>query len=644
MAADLINPRDYYFHHLKDEIRNNATEYFEELVNKSGVNREENIQTVKEINAKKGELEIVNKIIRKYRGIKGFLIFLTIAAFMAGIALFAYGLSGQAQSPTGLVIGGIAGIILGVVFILVITMSVNKKIKEQLDPKSKLESEIAKLTQEAWGQMSPLNTLYDYDLAVEVFNMSIDSIIQMDKRFDTKKYRYVNEKYGFREAMPDRDDESTVLVRSGSILGNPFMLYKNFKCREGTKTYEGTLTIHWTTTRHTENGTVTEHHTETLVAYVDAMCPYYSYITHLVYGNEASPNLIFSRGPSHASGKDEKQINRMVNKETKKLDKKAKKELTDDDPTTNYTRFVNDEFEALFGGTDRNNEVEYRLLFTPIAIQNELSLIKNKEPYGDDFFFEKHKMINVITSQHSQNFDYSSNPERFVSYSYEQSKDAFIEYVCEFAKSVYFDLAPLISIPLYQMHESKESIYGRDDYDSNYSQFEHESIINEFPKELLVEPTTTTDAIYKARFSEKDGASDRVYVDSYSYRGEPRLTYVSKLGGDGYMHQVPVHWIEYIPVENRTYVGVSGADTSRKEYMEVSQSDPYKSFLNQYSNNDAVYKRGIIAAVLSNPQVQKHFDSISNYFKGIYNNSGIKNNSNSNIDNSNNNNSQNNNN
>ena len=641
--ADLINPRDYYFHHLKDEVYNNAIEYFEELVNKSGVNRDGNIATVKEINAKKAELEVVNNIIKKYRTIKGFLIFLVVVFLLAGLSLIIYGASGSATSPTGFILGGVGALALGIVFIIVICTSINKKIKEQFDPKSKLESEIAKLTQEAWAQMSSLNNLYDYDLAIEVFNMSIDSIIKMDKRFDTKKYRYVNEKFGFRDACPDKDNESTVLVRSGSILGNPFMLYKNFVCTEGTKTYEGTLTIHWTTTRHTENGTVTEHHTETLHAYVDAMCPYYSYITHLVYGNEAAPNLIFSRGPSRASGKDEKQIDRMVNKETKRLDKKAKKELMDDDPTTNYTRFVNDEFEALFGGTDRNNEVEYRLLFTPIAIQNELSLIKNKEPYGDDFFFEKHKMINIITSKHSQTFDYSSNPDHFISYSYELSKEAFINYVCEFAKSVYFDLAPLISIPLYQMHESKESIYGRDDYDSNYSQFEHESIINEFPNALLVEPTTTTDAIFKARFSEKDGASDRVYVDSYSYRGEPRLTYVSKLGGDGHMHSVPVHWVEYIPVENRSYVGVSGADTSRKEYREVAVSTPFREFLSKYSNNDTVYKRGIIAAILDNPQVQKHFDFISNYFKGIYNNSGIKNNSNSNINN-NSNNSQNNNN
>ena len=78
----------------------------------------------------------------------------------------------------------------------------------------------------------------------------------------------------------------------------------------------------------------------------------------------------------------------------------------DNDPTTNYQRFGNDEFEVLFGGTNRNNELEYRLLFTPLAQKNLLSIIKNPIPYGDDFSFIKDKMINVIRSNHSQTFDY----------------------------------------------------------------------------------------------------------------------------------------------------------------------------------------------------------------------------------------------
>ena len=170
MVADLINPREYYFNHLKDEIRNNATEYFEELVNKSGVNREANIETVKEINAKKAELDIVNKIIKKYKTIKGLLIFFTIVALAACISLI---ISGTNTSSTGQILFGVASGILGIVLILVICLNINKKIKAQYDPKAKLESEIAKLTQEAWGQMSALNNLYDYDLAVESSSLKL---------------------------------------------------------------------------------------------------------------------------------------------------------------------------------------------------------------------------------------------------------------------------------------------------------------------------------------------------------------------------------------------------------------------------------------------------------------------------------------
>ena len=41
------------------------------------------------------------------------------------------------------------------------------------------------------------------------------------------------------------------------------------------------------------------------------------------------------------------------------------------------------------------------------------------------------------------------------------------------------------------------------------------------------------------------------------YRGEDRLDYVSVFGGDGEWHEVPVEWVEYLPVERTSPMTVA---------------------------------------------------------------------------------------
>ena len=257
----------------------------------------------------------------------------------------------------------------------------------------------------------------------------------------------------------DEQNVSTYFCQSGSILGNPFLLCKDYKQDMSNKEYTGTLTIHWTTRVKTKEGYRTEHHSQTLVATIYKPAPVYSYQTYLIYGNDAAPKLEFSRLPSNASGKSEREIDKIVKNRVKDLDKLAKNAVNDG---KNYTRFGNDEFEALFGGENRNNEVEYRLLFTPLAQKNLLELIKDPEPYGDDFIFQKDRQLNYIMSRHSQGTDYYSNPANFIDFDYERAKEKFINYNKEYFKALYYDFAPLISIPLYQQHKSFEYIYDKE--------------------------------------------------------------------------------------------------------------------------------------------------------------------------------------
>ncbi|MCR5741160.1 MAG: hypothetical protein K6G38_01685 [Gammaproteobacteria bacterium] len=422
--ADILNPRDYYETHLKDKVNQEADNYFEDLVAKSGIDKDANISTIKTLRQKEEEYKNLNKELNKLKTKKTVAIVFSILSLAGSVISLCFVITSEKKAVP--IILMIVLLLLGIGLILLITLSLNKKIKNFDEPLNKLKKEINELIALATKQMAPLNALYDYEMPAEVFNKSIDDFIVMDRLFDVKKYQYLVGKFGL---VPNKDkDVSIMFVKSGNVLGNPFLLYKTHNMDMIQKTYTGTKTITWTTTIHTKEGTQRVTHTETLVATVTQPAPSYSYITHLVYGNDAAPHLSFSRKPSGMSGEEESKIDKIVNKKTKELDKKARKELVDNDPTTNYTRFSNDEFEVLFGGLDRDNEVEYRLLFTPLAIKNELDLIKNDKPYGDDFYFEKFKKINVITSRHSQTFNYKADPELFINISYEEAKRIFVSY------------------------------------------------------------------------------------------------------------------------------------------------------------------------------------------------------------------------
>ena len=78
-------------------------------------------------------------------------------------------------------------------------------------------------------------------------------------------------------------------------------------------------------------------------------------------------------------------------------------------------------------------------------------------------------------------------------------------------------------------------------------------------------PDSATEAILKTSIvsSSKDG--DTVAVTAFSYSAHNRLDFVPVFGGDGHVHPVPVHWIEYIPVQAKSTIKVTRKDESIKE-------------------------------------------------------------------------------
>lgn len=584
MTNDVIlEPSKYYNGVLKKQFADSTDAFFEDLVKKSGVNREENRQTCFEYRKQLEQIESLSKKITKYRTLKVFLILSIIAFFITTFILIVNMVNNDEATAVGVILSIVFPAI-SILFIVLIAVKISPLIKGF---KAKMEEEKKKaqeLLDKAYSQMKPLNDLFDSDMTRQLITKNVP-ILNIDRNFNIKRFDYLNGKYGFSDNLDK--DESTTDVLSGEIIGNPFIITRNRVHHIGSETYHGSLVISWTEQVRDSNGkyhTVTR--TQTLYASVVKPKPFYHSNTTLIYGNEVAPDLSFSHSPSHAEKMSDKEIEKFVKKKAKEIHKKTVKSTTN---SGEFTEMGNEEFDALFGGLDRDNEVQYRLMFTPLAQKNMLNLMKNPEPFGDDFSFYKRKMLNYVSSEHSNSFDMNTTAERYVSYDIDISKKTFLTYNINYFRCLFFDFAPLLSIPLYQQHKPHEYIYHKE-YRRNYTSYEAESVVNKFSKKLLSHPDSKTESILKTQFIEKDGLSDKVEVTAYSYDTKERVDFISKLGGDGRLHAVPVPWIEYIPVWQKNIVEIKELNLSDRDFK---KSNIHKDV----NKNPIAYKNGIFATI-----------------------------------------------
>jgi len=599
MSDELLEPRSAYYKLYKDKYHQSVIDYFNDLVKKSGINIEENRSTV---NGYYNEINNCNKL-KKNKGkntaLKSFLTFMIIVSFIAATIFIVVGINNLSFLVYSILIA-LALISGSIGFIILIVKVVDKRIKGLSKEIVEKEKEIQILLDTAWKQMNSLNVLFDWNIPAKIINSNQD-LIKMDENLDGDKYVYLVEKYGLHDNSDP--NKSCLLCQSGSILGNPFLLCKELKQDWYTHTYEGSITIHWTTTVHTKDGTTTVHHTQVLTAHVYKPAPYYSTQTYLVYGNDAAPDLIFSRAPSGVSGCDEKKINKIVKNKAKELDKRARKELMDDNINTNYTRFGDDEFEVLFGGINRNHEVQFNLLFTPLARKNLLDIIKNKEPFGDDFYFSKEKKLNFIKTNHSQTFDYDANPRRFMGFDFDEIQKEFISYNDDYFKNFFFELAPILSIPIYQQQKPREYIY-KTTFKPNMSLYEDEVIANKFNIDLLQPEGAKTHSILKAKYESKLGKTDKVKIIAYSFDTIEHVDVVSVYGGDGRYHNVPVSWKEYIPIEKHSHMVIQKKNSTRLDYLKIFDKDIFKNCVSNISNSgENRFERNIFSILVDDKNI-----------------------------------------
>ena len=605
LEYDLTEPVKAYDYFLKDAIHEAAINYFDGLTFKNNIDIEGNQFTIKQLNTIRKKISDTQNKINGKKGLKAFLIILTVLFFIAALVTLIITIQNFKWWMILIILACIAAGV-GIIFLIKKVSGGIKDVQAQLDKLKQKENE---LVNEAKTQMQPLNDDFDWNIPAKILTETIP-LIQMDQHFDQNKFYYLKKKYGFPE---NEESISSLFVQSGSILGNPFILERNFVREIRPHVYVGTLTIHWTTVIGSGKDRRVVTHTQTLRAEITKPRPEYFKETWLVYGNEAAPRLSFSRKPCAASSYDDKKLEKYVRNFEEDVDKKVKKASYKDKP---LTIMANTEFEALFNALDRDNDVEYRLLFTPLAQKNMINLLRSKKPYGDDFSFIKNKQLNYIKSNHMQTADIDGDPERFKNYNYDAAKNYFINYIDKYFASFYFDLAPLISIPLYQQHMSFEEIF-KGTIDPNITSFETEVMANKFDESYFKHESSDTPCILKREFVRKNGDNgDMVNIHAHSYRAIPHTDFVTKMGGDGLPHQVPVTWYEYVPLEKVTPMAVQICETTQKKFKYNIQNQSLRDFLSRISEKGVIiYQRGLISFLLRNNVSSYDGNELNNYLQ-----------------------------
>lgn len=505
MNEVIYNPLEEFESKFKEEHLNNVNKFFENLVNKSGIDIEKNRQTVNLYNELKDNLAKLRKKLNRFR-------FLRVVMCIT------------------------------VILIPLVILKTTPRIKTLRTEIEEADKKTDELMAQATEQMLPLNSLFTGRDALNIIESTVP-LIKFDECFSAKAESDMKINYDFSEY--NEDEQSTVDVLSGNYNENPFLFENKVVHTMGTETYHGYKTISWVETYRDSDGKLrTRTRTETLHATVVKPKPYYNNQVVLDYCSQGGPDLSFSREASHLEQKSDKEIEKIVKRGEKQLKKMTDKAISHDG---DFMSMSNTDFEVMFNALNRTNEVQFRTLFTPLAQTNTVALIRSKAGYGDDFNFIKEKRTNRIISNHSQGRVINLLPGSYISYSYDIIKENFIGKNTDFFKAVYFDFAPLWAIPIYQ-ERPVHSLKPIPDYSQLYSLKECEALANAVDAEYVVHPGTKTQAILKSEFVSSSDKIDKTCITAYSYDIEVRVDYVPVKGGDGYWHDVPVEWDEYIPL------------------------------------------------------------------------------------------------
>ena len=583
VSADVNEPLRLYRDTLRAAHAESVAKHFEDLVRISGVDEDANRETIRRL--KHHTTSRTSSRIRKT-----FWLTLLILLSVIGVSLVIIALNYGGWHLLWLV-GSVAIVWTAISLIAPKISLLNGRIRV-------LQQEIEALTEESWAQMKPVNALFRSGDAGMLAERTFPNL-QIDEYFSERALGDFVTTYGLDKSF--NEGRSILKAQSGKLFQNPIAITRYLEHWIGERDYEGSLVINWTETITNAKGLRQRvHRTQVLVASVTKPYPEFAESVAILLGHEAAPNLNFSRTPSRLSGLGEGSIARLLKSGALKgIEYKAVRELTSG--RGHVTVMSNPEFETLFQALDRSNEIEFRLLFTPLSQQEMVSLLKDDSVgYGDDFTLIKKGRMNFIEAEHLSRFEFDPDPRLFANNDLEAAREFFNSYHNEYFRSVFFGIAPFLAIPLYTEARRLPSVRNSEEADApNF--WEVEAMANEIGEHELSHPDSVTRNLLNAEIAEyrKDGVI--ASVTALGFEGIERVDYESVFGGDGKWHRVPVPWTEYIPVTQTTPVVVSRVAEERDPNHPKSLTvEGWKSLIKNLGGDESasVRKGSLRAAII----------------------------------------------
>lgn len=535
MNHKIMDPLEYYNTSGAADLQKNAVEFFDGLLAKSGIDEEANRAAVEAYENAHAQCEQDRDARNRY-GFYAFWAFFMIGGGVVCICMFE-------TSWWFVLLGAVLCALGGAWF----GCKLHPALKIRNEKLQGSEQQAQELLQQAKAQLEPLEDLFSPQDGLALIQKTVPEFVFHDI-FSRKHYDAMRS-FDFR----DDEDEDSSVIRSltGTWNGNPFAFLERLTYVMRTTTYTNTETIYWTE-EHVERDSdgnkvvTTIQRSQDLTAEKDADKPYFSTYTNLGYGHEAAPELSFSRkaGNTHENGTGWLKIRLWFGKRAlKRQSQQALRKGQD------FLPMANEEFEVLFGATDRNNEHQFRQMFTPMAQRSMIDLLKDGKLGGDSFNFHKKRRLNVLSCSDAV---FRESPRKYHDYSVQKAREAFVKHQEEYFRLIFGTFAPLLAVPLYRERSAMEPACVSQ---GHFSPCEHETMVNLLPQKLLVTKDCKTQAILKTKLlsSTEQGDLIRVRAFGFAIQGHTK-TEVFHNCGDGYTHSVDVDWDEYLPRTKSTTV------------------------------------------------------------------------------------------
>lgn len=492
MSSQSFNPLNEYKSVYAPRFKQIAETTFNELDVEAQVEKEANRSTCKEIYALEEDVSTAKKQIGWWTF--GCVILWILAVLCIWMVIF------PAKSNDNLYI--ITRIVPAIFAVLFLFIKVHPTIKRLKGLRNDLNSTLDDLKNKAFKQMESLNRLFRWDMFSRMMSSTMPQI-SFDPYCSAERIEDFVNNFGLEyDSSPNT---SVLYTHSGTINGNPFILYRTKEMKMINKKYEGSKRVDVIDyTYRDKYGTHSSTSKERVWATYYAPCPTYQETTRLVYGCSAIPELNFKRESTTRKG----------------------------------NRLQRAKFDKLFKLSECNNPELFSMMFAPIVQDRFLDLLKDIEVgYGDYFNFEKKGKISTIIPNHLQKLCLDMNPQQFHGFDFEKVRNNFIEANINYFKAVYFAFAPVLAISEYQKIRPDADVEH-----STYSYFELESLAN-LLSENFKHDECKTECIIKTEYQH----DSTVLLSAHGYKIEQKwATAIGSTKKQAF--DVQVKYDNYVPV------------------------------------------------------------------------------------------------